>query len=64
MTLKHIYFKKAKNTIVDLEEFTTLVDTQEDKNEPISMLIPKCSEQDMGVHPGAHSKLSLGRITS
>lgn len=62
MTLKHTYFKRAKSTIVDLEGFTTLVAIQEDKNEPISMLRPKCSEQGVGVHLGAHSKLGLGRI--
>lgn len=62
ITLKHTYSKRAKDTIIDLEEFTTLVNIQDDKNEPISMLITKSSKQGMGVHPGAHSKLSLGGI--
>lgn len=41
--------KRVKGTIIDLGEFATLGNTQDD--EPISVLILKCLEQGMDVHP-------------
>lgn len=42
LTLTYTYSKRVKGTIIDLEEFATLVNTQDDKNKPISVLIRKC----------------------
>lgn len=62
MTSKHTYSKTIKGTIIDLGEFTTLVNTHDDKNEPLSMLIPECLEQGVDVHPETDSMPNLSGI--